>query len=108
MLTELLLDPVNDAIRDHHRLVVVPSGPLHLLPFHALPFDGAPIGVTRIVSMLPAASVLPFSSGHSHPAIDRGALVVGHPAYAPRRGLRQLPGLWWKHAKWRAVLMSRR
>ena len=91
-LTELLLDPVAGPIRDHRRLIVVPSGPLHLLPFHALPFDGSYVGATRAVSVLPSASVLPYATGRSRPAIDRGALVVGDPAYAPRRGLRQLPG----------------
>ena len=79
-------------IRDYRRLIVVPSGPLHLLPFHALPFDGTYMGATRAVSVLLAASALPYATGRSHPAIDRGAVVVGDPAYAPGRGLRQLPG----------------
>jgi CHAT domain-containing protein len=91
-LTRLLLDPVADPIRDYRRIVVVPSGPLHLMPFHALPFDGTDLGATRVVSVLPSASVLPYAIGRSRPAIDRGALVVGDPAYAPGRGLRQLPG----------------
>jgi CHAT domain-containing protein len=91
-LAELLLDPVRDAIRDHERLIVVPSGPLHLLPFHVLPFEGAHLGATRTISVLPAAAVLPFTAGRSRPAIDRGALVVGDPAYGPGRGLRRLPG----------------
>ena len=91
-LTRLLLDPVAGPIRDHRRLVIVPSGPLHLMPFHALPFDGAYLGTTRVASVLPSASVLPYAIGRSRPAIDRGALVVGNPAYAPGRGLRQLPG----------------
>jgi hypothetical protein len=33
-----------------------------------------------------------YATGRSHPAIERGALVVGSPAYAPGRGLRLLPG----------------
>ena len=91
-LTELLLDPVADPIRDSRRLIVVPSGPLHLLPFHALPFDDTYMGATRAVSVLPSASVLPYATGRSRPAIDRGAVVVGDPAYAPGRGMRQLSG----------------
>lgn len=50
-LARLLLDPVADSIRDHRRLVVVPSGPLHLVAFHALPFDGNYLGATRVVSV---------------------------------------------------------
>ena len=91
-LTGLLLDPVADRIREQRRVIVVPSGPLHLIPFHALPFDGDALGAAHTLSVLPAASVLPHVTGRSRPALERGALVVGDPAYAPQRALPRLPG----------------
>jgi CHAT domain-containing protein len=91
-LARLLLDPVAARIRGRQRLLVVPSGPMDLLPFAALPFDDDVLGAGRSVSMLPATSVLTYSAGRSLPSWDRSALVVGDPAYAPARGLSSLPG----------------
>ncbi|WP_217134982.1 CHAT domain-containing protein [Streptomyces sp. AC558_RSS880] len=91
-LSELLLDPVSAILRDHERIIVVPSGPLHLVPFHCLPFGPDLLGSRHVVSVLPAASVLRHVTGHSRPDLARGALVVGAPSYAPGRGLRHLPG----------------
>lgn len=87
-----LLEPVADRLGDHRRVVVVPSGSLHLLPFHALPLDGEPLGGTHVLSYLPAASLLPYVAGRSRPRLDAGALVVGDPAFAAARRLRRLPG----------------
>jgi hypothetical protein len=54
-LAELLLEPIAARIREHRRVVLVPSGPLHILPFHVLQFDREPLGVTRAISYLPAS-----------------------------------------------------
>lgn len=57
-LYDLLLRPVSDALNDCERLVIVPYGVLHYLPFHCL-FDGVQFVVERLdVSYLPAAALL--------------------------------------------------
>lgn len=94
-LAEVLLDPVADLLRDHERVVLVPSGPLALVPFAALPFGGDVLGANHVVSFLPSASALLHLAGRpggSTPDLARPALVVGDPAYDPRRGLCRLPG----------------
>lgn len=54
-LGETLLAPVTAVLREHRRIMVVPSGPLHGLPFAALPLAGQPLVVEHEVSFLPAA-----------------------------------------------------
>ena len=92
-LTELLLDPVAQA----RYVITVGSSsyrPDRCTCCHSMPFRSTAATLVRPgrSPVLPSASVLPYATGRSRPAIDRGALVVGDPAYAPRRGLRQLPG----------------
>ena len=92
-LASSLLEPVADTLREHRRLVIVPFGPLNLVPFHALQFDGAPLGSTHVVSYAPSAGVAvssPFDQG-----LHTGSTaIVGDPAFDqhlhPR--LRRLPG----------------
>jgi CHAT domain-containing protein len=91
-LSEALLGPVATVLAEHPRVLVVPSGPLHLLPFHALPHQGRPLGATHAVSQLPAAASVPRLAGRPRPDLRRGALVVGDPATDPARGLHRLPG----------------
>jgi CHAT domain-containing protein/tetratricopeptide (TPR) repeat protein len=57
-LYDLLLRPVADLLASCERLIVVPYGLLHYLPFHSL-FDGAQFLIEHMqVSYLPAASLL--------------------------------------------------
>jgi CHAT domain-containing protein len=90
-LASLLLEPVAEVLRAHHRLVVVPFGPLYSVPVHALAFDGEPLGRTRTVSYAPSAALgIPTDQ-----PIPRGsAAVVGDPAFDPalHPRLRRLPG----------------
>ncbi|MEW5987601.1 MAG: CHAT domain-containing tetratricopeptide repeat protein [Chloroflexota bacterium] len=59
-LHELLLSPIRDILAGYHRLIVVPHGPLHYLPFHAL-YDGRRYLLeTHEVSYLPGASFLRY------------------------------------------------
>ncbi|MCP5030934.1 MAG: CHAT domain-containing protein [Actinomycetia bacterium] len=92
-LARLLLDPVAPVLRRHRRLVIVPFGPLHQVPFHVLPFDGVPLGQSHVVSYAPAASVL-LARPLDRPIADRSAVVVGDPAFAPDQhpDLERLPG----------------
>jgi len=91
-LADRLLDPVRTEIDGHRRVVVVPFGALHLLPFHVLPFGGGRLGDDRVVSHLPTALLVPRLVGRRAPRLDGGAAVVGDPATHAGRGLRRLPG----------------
>lgn len=91
VLSTLLLDPVADVLRLHERVIVVPFGVLHSVPFHALPFDKQPLGETHVLSYLPAASLL-RSRIVDGPLTGTGSVVVGDPEFRGRTGLRRLPG----------------
>jgi len=92
-LAQLLFEPFTELLDRNERVIVVPFGVLHATPFHVLPFKGEPLGMTHIVSYLPAASLL---IGR---VIDRGlgsggTLIVGDPDFDPALypTLRRLPG----------------
>jgi hypothetical protein len=75
-LHELLVAPMADALAVHPRLIVVPHGLLHYLPFHAL-HDGHTYLLERHeVSYLPAASLLRFCQ-RARPATSK-VVVFGH------------------------------
>jgi CHAT domain-containing protein len=92
-LADVLLDPFDDVLETHRRVVVVSTGALATLPFHALPHRGAPLGATHVVSYLPAASLL-MQTPLDDPLSGYGAVVVGDPAFDPASHptLRRLPG----------------
>lgn len=90
-----LVEPFADLLREHPRVVVVPFGPLNLVPFHALRLDDSPLALTHVVSYAPSAAHL-LREGAS---LDRAAsaarpLVVGDPAFdrAAHPTLQDLPG----------------
>lgn len=92
-LAAALLQPVASVLEGHSRVLVVPFGALHAVPFHALPFSGRPLVESHVVSYLPAASLL--SGQRVDATLDGGgAVVVGDPAFEPAAhpGLRRLPG----------------
>jgi tetratricopeptide (TPR) repeat protein len=75
-LHELLLAPLDGALAPYPRLIIVPHGPLHYLPFHAL-YDGESFLLDEHeISYLPAASLLRYCS-EAQPA-DSGHLILGH------------------------------
>lgn len=90
-LAALLLEPVKDVVRRAERLVLVPFGPLHQVPIHALPFDGAPLGLQKVCSYAPAASL---ALGGDRVVATERCVVVGDPAFDPacHPRLRRLPG----------------
>jgi CHAT domain-containing protein/tetratricopeptide (TPR) repeat protein len=80
-ITEVLLAPFADWLRRYRRVVLVPYGAAHRLPFAALSFDGQPLGLTHALSVLPSTSLLgqlaldqPLAAGASTPM-----LAVGNP-----------------------------
>jgi CHAT domain-containing protein len=80
-LYSVLIDPVADELVDAKRLIVVPHGLLHYLPFHALMDpSGTPL-VERIeVSYAPSAGVL--GSCYERPPLPEGRgrrLLIGVP-----------------------------
>jgi CHAT domain-containing protein len=87
-----LLEPVADALAGHDRVIVVPDGPLALVPFHVLPVGGRLLAEQVAVSTLPSAALVTRRRGGAAPRLDGGALLVGDPAYAADRRLSALPG----------------
>ena len=67
---ETLLTPIADVLCEYRRLLVVPSGPLHGLPFSALPWQGQPLVAGHEISFLPAASLA------ASPCVPRGGPVT--------------------------------
>lgn len=93
-LRRLLLDPLDAELRETHRLVIVPDGPLHLLPFAALPGRAARFLVEEHVLLVsPNASVFAASLAGSLPPARDTALVVGNPSFDRQlfSSLRPLP-----------------
>lgn len=71
------------------RLVIVPDGPLHRLPFHALRLTDGRYAVERFaIGIVPSASVLVELWKRGRPAADSGkarVLAFGDPAYLAER-----------------------
>jgi tetratricopeptide (TPR) repeat protein len=71
-----VIGPVEDLLREGDRLVVVPHGPLHGLPFHAF-HDGARYLIERhVIAIAPSAAVMHACRQAARPIGER-ALVVG-------------------------------
>ena len=79
LLTRLfnkLLDPVADVLPDYSRLIIVPHGPLHYLPFHALYHQETYLLESHEISYLPGANFLRYIQPNPTPADD--TLIIGH------------------------------
>ncbi|MBJ8341221.1 CHAT domain-containing protein [Antrihabitans sp. YC3-6] len=89
-LSLLLVNPVEDLLRTHNRLVIVPFGALTAVPFHALRLDGLPLMLTHVVSYLPRAEAYRPDVGVS----TARPLIVGDPEFDAtlRPDLNRLPG----------------
>jgi CHAT domain-containing protein/tetratricopeptide (TPR) repeat protein len=75
-LYQLLIAPLEDQIAGYSKLMIVPHGPLHYLPFHAL-YNGASYLIERHeISYLPNASSLRYCR-EERPATNR-SLAVGY------------------------------
>jgi CHAT domain-containing protein len=81
-LRRLLLGPLDADLRDAHRLVIVPDGPLHLLAFATLPGRTARFLVEEQVLLIsPNASAFAASLAGPPPSGRDTALVVGNPSF---------------------------
>lgn len=82
-LSNLLLVPLGRWIDDADRIVVVPHGPWHHVPFAALPWRGRPLVEHAAVTLVPALAVLrdppPAATGRSavFAVPDEAAPAVG-------------------------------
>jgi CHAT domain-containing protein/tetratricopeptide (TPR) repeat protein len=75
-LHALLMAPLSDITPSYPRLIIVPHGPLHYLPFHAL-HDGTAFVLERHeFSYLPGASLLRYC--HDVEEAPSGLLAMGH------------------------------
>jgi CHAT domain-containing protein len=92
-LAAALVEPAARVIDACRRLIVVPYGPLHGLPFQVLPLGGRALGETHVLSFLPAAALL-HDVRIDEPLATRHALVVGDPAFDANAhpALPRLPG----------------
>lgn len=71
-----LIAPLGGELASYRRLIIVPHGALHYLPFHAL-FDGASFLLEgHEISYLPAASLLHYC--HRAGTSVSGQLIFGH------------------------------
>lgn len=75
-LYNYLISPIKEHLRGYKKLIIVPHGFLHYLPFHAL-FNGEHALLTEYeVSYLPGASFLSY--GRNAKPTNQGLFAVGH------------------------------
>ncbi|WP_204044760.1 CHAT domain-containing protein [Acrocarpospora phusangensis] len=80
-LAGVLLGPVHEVLLAHEKVLIVPSGALHSLPFGVLPWRGAPLVAQRTVSVLPGAGALALMRPVRPESMSDGRLLaVGDPA----------------------------
>jgi CHAT domain-containing protein len=73
-----LIAPLEGLLAGVQRLIIVPHGPLHYLPFHAL-FDGQYHLLERFeVSYLPGSSLLRYARGMRSPGSETRVLALGN------------------------------
>lgn len=80
VLAEILLRPIATKITGYARLTLVPSGPLHRLPFTALPYGDLPLGHRFIVNQLATSSVLSMTARDKNRTGEFLAVAVPHRA----------------------------
>ncbi|HEY7125313.1 MAG TPA: CHAT domain-containing protein [Ktedonobacterales bacterium] len=91
-LYDLVFQPVKKHLPHNGRLLIVPYGPLHLLPFHALYSEQGYLIEQHELSYLPAASMFLLQAAsqgderRKHPG-SQNALVLG---YAPSEKLKHI------------------
>ena len=75
-LHRCVLGPLAGTLKDYRRLIIVPHGPLHYLPFHALHDGSTYLMEQHEISYLPGSSFLRYS--RETEAAGSGLLAVGH------------------------------
>ena len=82
-LAALALEPLGGGLAAAERVVVVPDGALHYVPFAALPLAGEPLLVHAEVVHLPSVSVLAVQRRElaDRPAAPRALAVLADPVF---------------------------
>jgi CHAT domain-containing protein len=75
-LQALLLDGLAPALDDYGRLLIVPFGPLHRLPFNTLSTAAGPLVESHTLSVLPSASLVPLLAAEQRR--DPSVVCVGN------------------------------
>jgi CHAT domain-containing protein/predicted negative regulator of RcsB-dependent stress response len=83
-LGELLIKPLN--LLADVRLIVVPNGPLHYLPFQALRLDGHYLVETHPIAVTPSISIAMQLIGRGS-VVQRTLTAFGNPDVAPQYAL---------------------
>lgn len=78
----LLSVPVRERLTPGHRLLIVPTGPLHHLPWAALRIGDRWLVECAVVQLIPSLSLLPALAGRS--AVGAEALLVGCSRFGDR------------------------
>lgn len=78
-LSEILLAPMNGVLKANSRIIIVPYGISHLLPFHALPWQDEALSTNHVISYLPSASTLQFLKPSGSGITPDSILAVGNP-----------------------------
>lgn len=88
-LSALLVAPVADRVERAQRLLVLPDGPLQLVPFAALPVRRrGPLLVERApVHVAPSATAYAELASRRRPERTRTAVVIADPAIGPARSV---------------------
>jgi CHAT domain-containing protein len=77
-LVPVFLAPFAAVLERCQRLIIVPSGAAHAMPFHALPWRGGVLGAQHAVAYLPSATSLQFLTA-AEDAGQAPLLAVGNP-----------------------------
>ncbi|WP_420643953.1 CHAT domain-containing protein [Candidatus Leptofilum sp.] len=76
-LYQILLEPIATKIANYEKLIVIPHGSLHYLPFHAL-YDGREYLIqSHELSYLPGSSMLGYSQSATNNGNDHVITAVG-------------------------------
>ncbi len=89
-----LVAPLATRLRGYRRWLVVPDGPLALLPFQALQLDNRPLAATVEIRYVQSMSVLAAMQANPPRAAGQSALLsIGAPDFAPmvRGGTETVP-----------------
>ncbi|KAL3449173.1 CHAT domain-containing protein [Aspergillus insuetus] len=78
-LSNILLEPFTDLLERYTRVIVVPHGSLHLVPFHVLPFKETPLVASHVVTYLPSSSILRFILRKETKPLAQSVLALGNP-----------------------------
>ncbi|GLA09385.1 hypothetical protein AnigIFM60653_011465 [Aspergillus niger] len=78
--SDTLLRPFIDVLEQYTRLIIVPHGFLHLVPFHVLPFRGTPLVLSHVTTYLPSSSILRFVLQKETKHHRKQVLALGNPS----------------------------